>query len=140
MTKLVLLPLLFLLSMSAFSQTTYTTTATECNAKSNNMLCTLPVKDQNDIPGCVKLDNRSPSRLGFMDLSCTFGTNEHHGVYSGFSGNPNGTRMPYYASGSYVSDDDKIRANLNYYATYSTQRYETGWHYQILVGSTIAVQ
>jgi hypothetical protein len=41
---------------------------------------------------------------------------------------------------SYVSDDGTIHATLNYYATYSTQRYETGWHYQILVGSTIAVQ
>jgi hypothetical protein len=53
MTKLVLLPLLFLLSMSAFAQTTYTTTANACSGKINQM-CTLPVRRSEP---CRKLRN-----------------------------------------------------------------------------------
>jgi hypothetical protein len=138
MTKL-FLPMFLLLSLASFAQTTYTTTANACSGKINQM-CTLPVEDQNHVGSCVIIDNRSPSRIGYMDLSCTFGTNEHHGVYSGFTANPNGTRSPFYGVAHYVSDDGTIHATLNYYATYSTQRFETGFHYQILVGSTIAVQ
>jgi hypothetical protein len=71
MTKL-FLPMFLLLSLASFAQTTYTTTANACSGKINQM-CTLPVEDQNHVGSCVIIDNRSPSRIGYMDLSCTFG-------------------------------------------------------------------
>ena len=87
------LPLLvLLLSLGVFAQTpTYTVTQNACGMKSSGM-CQLSVVDQNNHPGYVTLDNRSPYRTGYLDLG-TFGQNEYHGSYA-FPAPPSGNGTP----------------------------------------------
>jgi hypothetical protein len=140
------LPLLFLLSMSAFAQTTYTTTADGCTAKASFENCTLPVIDQNHVASYVAVDTRGSYPNGTMYIG-GWGLDPHSGVFAGLNGNPNGTHNAFYGAGSFESTDELVSADLQFYAYYvascsgrGCSGTQIGWHFRFLAGSTIAVQ
>ncbi len=138
------LPLLvLLLSLSVFAQTTtYTVTQNACGMKTNGM-CQLSVVNQNNNVGYVTIDNRSPYRIGYLDLG-TFGQNEYHGSYA-FPGPPSGNgTASFYGAATYVSDDGSVTGEFQVYAYYVKTCSgracggTLGWHYNILQGSTVS--
>lgn len=138
------LPLLvLLLSLSVFAQTTtYTVTQNACGMKTNGM-CQLSVVNQNNNVGYVTIDNRSPYRIGYLDLG-TFGHNEYHGSYA-FPGPPSGNgTASFYGAATYVSDDGSVTGEFQVYAYYVKTCSgracggTLGWHYNILQGSTVS--
>lgn len=144
-----LLPLLLLLATTAGAQTTYTTTANGCGGK-NLGFCMLPATDQNAVHYLITLDTRVTGGGPINRLTISDAANDYppilqdHGVFSGFVGNPNGTHAPYYGSGSFLSDDGKIKATLDFYAYYiatcsgrGCAGATVGWHYQVLMGSSV---
>jgi hypothetical protein len=129
---------------------TYTTTANGCGAK-NVGYCTLSVVDQNNQPFTLTLDLRVNGTGPIDTLAVSYpypGAKlfSVHGTYSGFVANPNGTRQPYYGSGSFVSDDQTVNGTFSFYAYYVGTCSgrgcggTLGWHFQILSGSTVTTE
>jgi hypothetical protein len=144
MTKLVLLPLLFLLSMSAFAQTTYKVTQDSCAGK-YNQYCSLPVINEATlVASSIVFDTRVSSSC------CNFyiggwNVDRHQGSYIPFAANPDGTHNDFNGEALWASYDGLVHAHLYYKAHYiaiCSGRDSTckGWHYTTLAGSTIAVQ
>ena len=132
-----LLPLMFLLAITASAQTTYTTTSDGCGAK-NLGYCTLPVNG-----GTLTLDARVAPSGPINKLTLPTGI-QYHGTFSGFNPNPNGTRNPYYDVGSFVSDDHSVVGTFQFYAWYvgtcsgkGCGPVAIGWHFRVLQESTV---
>jgi len=146
-----LLFLLLAMSMPLFAQTTYTTTADGCGAK-NLGYCHLPVMDQNGQQFDLTLDHRNTASgpIDTLTVSNPWPGAQvftMHGGYSGFVPNPNGTRNPYYGSGSFLSDDGTCGGNFQFYAYYvgicsgrGCGPVVTGWHFKVLMGSSVTTQ
>lgn len=152
--RIVALPLLLLaLAIVASAQTTtYTTTKDGCGAK-NLGYCRLDVTDQLNHPFVAVLDARYTASGPINTLSITTPDNAYpyllsvHGAYSGFVPNPNGTRQAYYGAGSFLSDDGTVEGTFQFYAYYiatcsgrACAGTMVGWHYRVLVGSTVTQQ
>ena len=151
--RIVALPLLLLaLAIVASAQTTtYTTTKDGCGAK-NLGYCTLPVTDQNGQALQLTLDARyaASGQINTLSVATPYpGTVVFsvHGAYSGFVPNPNGTRQAYYGAGSFLSDDSTVEGTFQFYAYYiatcsgrACAGTVVGWHYRVLIGSTVTKQ
>lgn len=147
----VLFSVLFLAGVS--TATTYTTTADGCGAK-NLGYCRLNVIDQASNPFAIVLDTRYTSTVGQLNTLSVYDTaNTYppllsvHGAYSGFFGNPNGTHNPYYGAGAFLSDDGTVQGTFLFYAYYvkfcsgrGCGGGVVGWHFRVLVGSTVINQ
>jgi len=139
------LPLLFLaLAITASAQTSsYTTTADGCGGKALQY-CTLSTVDQDNTPVTVVIDNRD--NAGNLYIGAFISGDQIRGAYSGFVGNPNGTKAAYYGSGSFLSDDERVDGTFLFYAFYVGTCSgrgcggTIGWHFKILMGSTVTVQ
>jgi len=137
--KKLMLFLLLAMSMPLFAQTTtYTTIHDACGGKSGQM-CQIPVVDSNNVGGFITIDNRAPSRTGYLDLG-PFGVNEYHGAYHYPT---QAAHTPYYGVATYVSDDQTVVGHFNVYAWYVSTCSgrgcggTLGWHYRILGGSKV---
>ena len=152
--RIVALPqlLLALTTFASAQTTTYTTTADGCGAK-NLGYCRLNVVDQASNPFIVVLDARYNSQGQINTLEVYTPANTYppllsvHGAYSGFVKNPDGTSHPYYGSGSFLSDDGTVEGTFLFYAYYigtcsgrGCYGAVVGWHYRVLVGSTVTQQ
>src|ERR1700739_881752 len=101
--RTVALPLLFLvLVCSASAQTTYTTTENVCGGK-EYQFCQMPVSsDPASSVTSLIIDNRSDA--GNLSIGASIASDQVNGVYSGFVGNPDGSRNPFYGAASFDSD------------------------------------
>jgi hypothetical protein len=149
--RIVALPLLLLaLAIGASAQTTtYTTTKDGCGAK-NLGYCRLDVTDQLNRPFVAVLDalynSQGPINTLTIETLPWPGSTvlSAHGTFSGFVPNPNGTRQAYYGAGSFLSDDGTVEGTFQFYAYYiatcsgrACAGTVVGWHYRVLVGSTV---
>jgi hypothetical protein len=153
--RIVALPQLLLVlaaTVAGAQTTTYTTTADGCGAK-NLGYCRLNVTDQLNHPFVAVLDARYNSQGPINTLQIYTPDNTYppllsvHGVYLGFVPNPNGTRQAYYGAGSFLSDDSTVEGTFQFYAYYistcsgrACAGTMVGWHYRVLIGSTITQQ
>ena len=74
-----------------------------------------------------------------------WGLDPHPGFLDGFVANPDHTHNPFYGAGSFESVDGTVSAQLQFYAYYFSSGCSgrgcggtLGWHYRILMGSTIS--
>jgi hypothetical protein len=138
------LPLLFLLSMSAFAQTTYRVTSDSCGGKYNQLCSPIPVINTATlVTSSVAFDTRVASCCYFYLGG--WGVDGHQGSYIPFAVNPDGTHNDFNGEALWNSYDGLVHAHLYYKAHYisiCSGRDSTckGWHYTTLTGSTIAVQ
>jgi hypothetical protein len=144
-----LLFLLLALSMPLFAQnTTYTTTKDGCGGKALQY-CTLPVTDGTATSEQVIIDN---TYYG-ASLTIQQGTYPNQtnivavqGTYSGFVGNPDGTRNAFYGVASFESNDGTVSGSFQFYAYYVNVCSgrgcggTLGWHFRVLIGSTVTTQ
>jgi hypothetical protein len=144
-----LLFLLLAMSMPLFAQTSYSTTADGCGSK-NLGWCQLYAVDQNGNQFRIVLDNRYTSSGTQINTLTVYAADNSstplltsHGTFSGFVGNPNGTRSSYYGAGSFLSDDSTVGGNFSFYAYYVATcsgrgcgPVVIGWHFNVLMGST----
>jgi hypothetical protein len=143
--RTVALPLLSLvLVCSASAQTTFTTTQNVCGGIAYQY-CQMPVSsDPASSVTSLIMDNRSDA--GNLYIGAFIAADQVHGAYSGFIGNPDGSRNPFYGAASFESDDGKVTGSFLFYAYYvSTCSGRAcggtlGWHYRILEGSTATVK
>ena len=130
------------LAVGAMAQTVYTVSKNGCGGKASQF-CTLQTTDQTGAPQTIYIDNRN--QAGWMYIG-TYGVNPHHGVYSGFVANPDGTHNSYYGAGSYLSDDGTVDGTFQYFSYYVAICSgrgcggTLGWHFVVLLGSTVTVQ
>lgn len=140
---LVLLVFLAMFAEFALAQTgtIYTVTPDGGGAKAYGFF-TLNVKDQNGNATTIELDNRYPSRVGYLDIG-PFGQREYHGVYAFPT---QAVHTPFYGMATYVSDDDTVTGEFQVYAYYVSVCSgrgcggTLGWHYRVLMGSTVMVK
>ena len=132
------------LAVGAMAQTTtYTVSKDACGGKSTQF-CTLQTTDQNGSPFTIYIDNRNSVENLYLGNFLSEGV--HHGLYSGFVGNPDGTHNAYYGAASFLSDDGTIAGNFQFFAYYVATCSgrgcggTLGWHFRVLLGSTITVQ
>jgi len=117
--------LLFFLAMSMplFAQTTtYTTTQDGCGGKALQY-CTLPVTDGTGTPEQIIADNSIyGGRLTIQQGTYPDQTNivAVQGTYSGFVGNPDGTRNSFYGVAAFESNDGKVSGSFQFYAYYAS--------------------
>jgi hypothetical protein len=151
--RLVALPLLLLalVAVASAQTTTYTTTADGCGGK-NLGYCLVAVKDQSGNSFLLALDARytSSGQINTLAIETADGTAiafTVHGTYAGFVANPNGTKQAYYGAGSFDSDDSSVEGSFQFYAYYiascsgrGCSGTVVGWHYRVLVGSTVTQQ
>jgi hypothetical protein len=151
--RTVALPLLLvaLVTVASAQTTTYTTTADGCGGK-NLGYCLVAVKDQSGSAFLLALDTRytGSGQINTLSIETSDGTSfilQKHGVYDGFVPNPNGTRQAYYGAGSFTSDDDSVSGAFQFYAYYiatcsgrGCAGAMVGWHYRVLLGSTVTQQ
>jgi hypothetical protein len=143
---LAVLPLMLASVVGAVAQTantTYTVTADSCGGKALQY-CTLPVgASPNDGTPQLVIDNTVYG--GSLYFSQFNVLDRIQGTYSGFVGNPDGTRNPFYGIASFESSDGRVVGTFNFYAYYVSTCSgrgcggELGWHYRILQNSTVKV-
>jgi hypothetical protein len=145
---------LLAMSMPLFAQTTITTVRTlqdGCDQKS--IYCTLAVMDENNAAGQILVDNRSTAQgpLGFLTVSALEFSGTGRGTYTGFHGNPDGTKNPFdgtatYSGSGYDADGNPFTMSGTFY--YHAHFVSTcsgrgcpnyGWHFTIKAGSTASV-
>jgi hypothetical protein len=141
--------LLLAMSMPLFAQnTTYTTTQDGCGGKALQY-CTLPVTDGTGTPEQIIIDNTIyGGRLTIQQGVYPNQTNiaAVQGTYSGFVGNPDGTRNPFYGVAAFESNDGTVSGALQFYAYYVGTCSgrgcggTLGWHFRVLTGSTVTTQ
>ncbi len=143
--RTVALPLLFLaLVCSASAQTTYTTTQDACGGKAVQH-CRASVTDQTGQPFDLILDTGvNTLQVNYpYPGSMVFSV---HGAYTGFVANPDGTRNSFYGQASFESDDHTSSASFQFAAYYVSTCSgrgcggTLGWHYRILMGSTVTTR
>ena len=111
------------------------------------------VTDQLNHPFVAVLDARYNSQGQINTLQVYTPDNTYppllsvHGVYSGFVPNPNATHQAYYGAGSFLSDDGTVEGSFQFYAYYvatcpgrACAGTVVGWHYRVLIGSTVTQQ
>ena len=142
---------LILLAGTALASTTYTTTQTGCGGK-NLGYCMLPASS-NGVNYLITLDTRYTGGGQINRLTISDSANDYppilqdHGVFAGFVPNPDGTTHPYYGAGSFLSDDGLVSGSFQFYAYYigtcsgrGCAGTTIGWHYQVLLGSTVTTE
>jgi|SRR3954447_24599177 hypothetical protein len=139
-----LLVLLFLAMFAEFAlaqtSSTYTVTKDGGGAKANGFF-TLNVNDEHGKSTTIEIDNRSPSRTGYLDIG-PFGQLEYHGIYSFPT---QSSHSPFYGVATYVSDDSMVKGEFQVYAYYVSVCSgrgcggTLGWHYRVLMGSRVSV-
>lgn len=140
MKKLFAVLALAFCSMLAHSQTTYTVTQDSCGGKAVMYCSPLPVVDQNGVASAMAIDNRN--NWGFLYLY-GWGGPRVHGTYTFPSGS---SRTDFYGDANFVSDDNTVTATFLVHAHYVSVCSgracggTLGWHYVILIGSTVEVQ
>jgi hypothetical protein len=141
--------LLLAMSMPLFAQnSTYTTTQDGCGGKALQY-CTLPVSDGTGTPEQIIIDNSIyGGRLTIQQGTYPTQTNvvAVQGTYTGFVGNPDGTRNSFSGIGAFESNDGTVSGSFQYYAYYASTCSgrgcggTLGWHYRVLTGSTVTTQ
>jgi|SRR5882762_6495343 len=128
---------------AAAQTTTYTTTETRCGGKATQYCGPIPVLDQSGKVNSITIDNRGG--IGNLYVGDFTAANQISGQYSGFVGNPDGTRTPFYGVASFKSNDGTATGSLQFYAYYVATCSgracggTIGWHYQILLGSVVQI-
>jgi len=137
--------------MPLFAQnTTYTSTQDGCGGKALQY-CTLPVTDGNPADGPFQIIISNTFYGAKLTIQQGVYPNQTNivqvtGTYSGFVGNPDGTRNSFYGVGSFESNDGKVSGPFQFFAYYVATCSgrgcggELGWHYRVLRGSTVTTQ
>jgi hypothetical protein len=150
--RTVALPLLLLALVavaSAQTTTTYTTTADGCGAK-DLRYCILNVVDDSGQPFQLTLDHRYNAQGPIDTLTVSYpypGAQifSVHGVYTLTA--CTSPAKTCYSTVSFVSDDGKVAGNFQTYVYWvgtcsgrACGPVVVGWHYRVLVGSTVTQQ
>lgn len=142
MIKRILLTFAVLLAPCfATAQTTYTTTQDACGGKAVQYCGPVAVVDDNGNSNTITIDNRNS--FGYLYVGDVITGARYIGVYS----YPTQTaHTPFYGVATYESNDGVASAQFNVYAFFVSSCSgrgcggTLGWHYKILMGSTITVQ
>jgi hypothetical protein len=138
-------------AVASAQTTTYTTSRDGCGAK-NLGYCLDSIVDDNNQPFELVLDARYASNgpINTLDIRSSDNTTTYvhvHGTFAGFVPNTNGTKQAYYGAGSFDSDDGHVAGSFQFYAYYvgtcsgrGCAGAMVGWHYRVLLGSTVTQQ